>query len=76
MSIRPRYLSYFNPIAGGPEHGYRHLVDSNVDVGQDLIALKNWLDTALQKKPAPVFLSFFGPADPVAHGRCAGDDGA
>jgi 4-amino-4-deoxy-L-arabinose transferase-like glycosyltransferase len=68
--IRPRYLSYFNPLAGGPANGYRHLVDSNVDVGQDLIALRKWLDAsaAARGRPEPVFLSFFGPADPVAHG--------
>jgi hypothetical protein len=68
--IRPHYLAYFNAIAGGPANGYRHLVDSNVDVGQDLIALRQWLeaDTAARGKPEPVFLSFFGPADPVAHG--------
>ena len=68
--IRPRYLSYFNPLAGGPANGYRHLVDSNVDVGQDLIALREWLDASAAErgKPEPVFLSFFGPADPVAHG--------
>ena len=68
--IRPNYLAYFNAIAGGPANGYRHLVDSNVDVGQDLIALRKWLeaDTAARGKPEPVFLSFFGPADPTAHG--------
>jgi 4-amino-4-deoxy-L-arabinose transferase-like glycosyltransferase len=68
--IRPRYLSYFNPLAGGPANGYRHLVDSNVDVGQDLIALQKWLDAsaAARGRPEPVFLSFFGPADPFAHG--------
>ena len=78
--IRPNYLAYFNAIAGGPANGYRHLVDSNVDVGQDLIALRKWIeaDTASRGKPEPVFLSFFGPADPVAHGLQAvrfGDSG-
>lgn len=68
LSVRPRYLSYFNTIAGGPENGYRHLVDSNVDVGQDLIALKIWLDATPREKATPVFLAYFGPADPVAHG--------
>ena len=68
--IRPRYLSYFNALAGGPANGYRHLVDSNVDVGQDLLALRAWLDadTAAHGRPEPVFLSYFGPADPAAHG--------
>lgn len=67
--IRPRYLSYFNAIAGGPLGGYRHLVDSNVDLGQDVIALKHWLDDpANRPKSTPVFLSFFGPANPPAYG--------
>jgi hypothetical protein len=80
LVIRPNYLAYFNSIAGGPANGYRHLVDSNLDVGQDLIALRKWIeaDTAARGKPEPVFLSFFGPADPVAHGLTAtrfGDTG-
>jgi hypothetical protein len=42
-SIHPYYLSYFNPLAGGPSKGYRHLTDSNVDWGQDLPSLADWL---------------------------------
>jgi hypothetical protein len=64
--VRPRYLSYFNALAGGPANGYRHLVDSNVDVGQDLFALRDWL--AANAPQEPVFLTYFGPADPVAAG--------
>jgi hypothetical protein len=64
--VRPRYLSYFNQLAGGPANGYRHLVDSNVDVGQDLGGLRDWL--AANAGSEPVFLTFFGPADPVAYG--------
>lgn len=64
--VRPRYLSYFNQVAGGPAQGYRHLVDSNVDVGQDLGALRDWL--AANAGNEPIFLTFFGPADPVAYG--------
>ena len=40
-SIRPDYLAYFNQIAGGPRNGYKHLVDSSLDWGQDLPALKS-----------------------------------
>lgn len=78
---RPRYLSYFNSLAGGPAGGYRHLVDSNIDVGQDLIELRRWLEThdgAESKPESPIFLSYFGPADPVRHGIHAvrfGDNG-
>ncbi len=45
VSCHPRYLSYFNEIAGGPSQGYLYLSDSNVDWGQDhdamLVALEN-----------------------------------
>jgi 4-amino-4-deoxy-L-arabinose transferase-like glycosyltransferase len=34
--IHPHELSYFNPLAGGPEGGRRILSDSNVDWGLDL----------------------------------------
>ena len=43
VRIHPDYLAYFNPLAGGPREGYRHLTDSNVDWGQDLPALADWL---------------------------------
>jgi 4-amino-4-deoxy-L-arabinose transferase-like glycosyltransferase len=42
-SIHPHYLAYFNEIAGGPSRGYLHLSDSNVDWGQDLPSLAQWL---------------------------------
>ncbi|HEY2826597.1 MAG TPA: glycosyltransferase family 39 protein, partial [Pirellulales bacterium] len=41
--IWPDYLAYFNFLAGGPANGYRHLVDSSLDWGQDLKELKSWL---------------------------------
>ncbi len=34
-SIYPDYLAYFNELVGGPRNGYRYLVDSNLDWGQD-----------------------------------------
>jgi hypothetical protein len=42
-SIHPHYLAYFNEVAGGPSKGYLHLSDSNVDWGQDLPSLSQWL---------------------------------
>ena len=44
-SIRawPHYLPYFNVLAGGPERGIEWLDDSNVDWGQDLPLLRDWL---------------------------------
>lgn len=42
--IYPHSLSYFNELVGGPRGGPRHLLDSNIDWGQDLLYLKRWLD--------------------------------
>jgi hypothetical protein len=41
--IRPHYLAFFNGFAGGPGNGWRHLVDSSLDWGQDLPGLATWL---------------------------------
>ena len=33
----PHSLSYFNELAGGPRRGDAHLIDANIDWGQDLL---------------------------------------
>ena len=65
----PNYIAYFNSWIG-INNGYRHLVDSNLDWGQDLPQLKSWLDAAQRgnRSAKPMFLAYFGRADPVAHG--------
>ena len=42
-SIHPHYLAYFNAVSGGPDRGAEHLIDSNLDWGQDLVGLRRWL---------------------------------
>ncbi|MSU24620.1 MAG: hypothetical protein EXS32_12465 [Opitutus sp.] len=64
--IRPHYLAYFNALAGGPANGWRHLVDSSLDWGQDLPALRTWLDAHAPGEK--VFLSYFGTGDPAHEG--------
>ncbi len=66
--VWPDYIAYFNEAAGGPGGGYRHLIDSNLDWGQDLLEAKRWLDRHPQ--PGPVRLAYFGAVDP----RIAGID--
>lgn len=58
-SIRPHYLAYFNALAGGPENGWRHLVDSSLDWGQDLPGLARWLQTHTQRDEN-VYVSYAG----------------
>ena len=43
--VYPHSLSYFNEYAGGPRNGHAHLINSNIDWGQDLYYLTRWLDT-------------------------------
>lgn len=64
--VRPHYLAYFNQIVGGPENGWRHLVDSSLDWGQDLPGLRKWLSA--NARDEHVFLSYFGTGDPVHEG--------
>ena len=61
----PRYLSYFNVLAGGPSGGWRYLVDSNIDWGQDLPGLRAWME---EHAIPEVHLAYFGTADPAAYG--------
>jgi hypothetical protein len=64
--IHPHYLAYFNQLVGGPSQGYRHLVDSNLDWGQDILGLKRWLAShgLGSGKGPPVYVSCFGTCDP------------
>lgn len=56
----PHYLAYFNQLAGGPKNGYKHLVDSSLDWGQDLKYLKFWLKENKLENNDNVYLSYFG----------------
>lgn len=59
--LSPHYLAFFNGFAGGPDGGWRYLVDSNLDWGQDLGRLKGWMD---ENGVAQVWLSYFGEGRP------------
>lgn len=63
VRITPYHLAYFNPLGGGPAQGWRHLVDSSLDWGQDLPTLKRWLERNA-RPDEPVFLSYFGTGEP------------
>ncbi|HQK14703.1 MAG TPA: phospholipid carrier-dependent glycosyltransferase [Anaerolineae bacterium] len=44
LAVSPHFLTFFNEIAGGARGGYRYLVDSNLDWGQNLWDLRAWMD--------------------------------
>ncbi len=65
VATAPRYLSYFNVLAGGPMNGYRLLADSNLDWGQDLPAMRQVLTSVGAREP---IAAYFGSAPPDAYG--------
>jgi hypothetical protein len=69
IRARPHYLAYFNQLVGGSANGWRHLVDSSLDWGQDLPGLKQWLDA--HARGERVFLAYFGTGDPAYEGITA-----
>ena len=64
VGASPRYLSYFNGLAGGPMNGYRLLADSNLDWGQDLPAMRQALASVSAREP---LAAYFGSAPPDAY---------
>lgn len=65
LRFSPFHLSYFNELAGGPENGESHLLDSNVDWGQGLYELRKY---AADNGIPQVQLAYFGAINPAALG--------
>ncbi|MCA9933843.1 MAG: glycosyltransferase family 39 protein [Anaerolineales bacterium] len=65
LTISPNFLAFFNVLAGGPNNGWRALVDSNLDWGQDLPNLADWMT---ENDVDHVWLSYFGEARPEYYG--------
>src|SRR5262249_8787464 len=64
-SVGPHHHAFFNALAGGPAGGHRLLLDSNLDLGQDLPALARY---PRQRGGGEGALAYFGEADPAASG--------
>ncbi len=63
--IHPHYLAYFNELIGGPNNGYKYLVDSNLDWGQDLKGLKSFMQ---KNGISRINLGYFGTDSPARYG--------
>lgn len=61
VKIYPHFLAYFNEIAGGPDNGYIYTVDSNLDWGQDLKRLNQWVN---ERGIDKIYVDYFGGSDP------------
>jgi hypothetical protein len=64
--VYPHSLAYFNELVGGPENGANHLLNSNIDWGQDLYLLKKWVDE--HPEVTDLKLAYFGYFDPAFAG--------
>ncbi|MDB4278684.1 glycosyltransferase family 39 protein [Deltaproteobacteria bacterium] len=65
LFIYPHYLAYFNEAVGGPANGYKYLVDSYLDWGQDLPGLREYMD---EQQLENINLGYFGSGDPSHYG--------
>jgi hypothetical protein len=63
--IWPDYLAYANELGGGPRNAYEWVSDSNLDWGQDLKQLGEYLR---ENEIDRVQLAYFGTADPAHYG--------
>jgi hypothetical protein len=61
----PHYLPYFNWLSGGPDHGHAYLLDSNLDWGQDLIALRDYMH---RERIDEIGLAYYGRVPPEVYG--------
>ena len=62
VGIYPNYLAYFNWASGGPDETPARLIDSNLDWGQDLVALQKWWNATIPGQP--IGLAYFGQINP------------
>ncbi len=67
LSIGSSHIAYFNQLVNR-DRDYEALVDSNLDWGQDLVALREWQQ---QNGAADVNLAYYGTARPEAYGVSA-----
>ena len=63
--VCPHHLAYFNEVAGGPKGGVNWLADSNLDWGQDLKRLQDYVE---RNRVQSLRLLYFGTADPAYYG--------
>jgi hypothetical protein len=69
LNAHPHQLSYFNELSRAPDGSYApppRLLDSNLDWGQDLLLLREWINRHAPDEP--LYLAYFGYLDPSLFG--------
>ena len=57
IKVYPNFLAYFNEAVGGTSNGYKYVTDSNLDWGQDLKRLTQFVE---ENKINKIYLNYFG----------------
>lgn len=60
----PFFIEYFNEFAGGSANGYKYLLDSNLNWGQEVKRLKRFME---QHRISHVYLQYFGPQGAIEY---------
>lgn len=60
LPVHPHYTSYFNLSAGGPSNGWKWLAFSNVEWGQDLLMLADWIEKHPDHRPLLFAFDYYG----------------
>jgi hypothetical protein len=58
LATVPHSHSFFSCLIGGPLKGHAHLVDANIDWGEDIPFLKSWYDSHPHARP--IYWAYFG----------------
>ncbi len=66
LAVFPHSMSYFNELVGGPRGGHYHLIDANIDWGQDVFYLRRWAEKHPEARPLYVYTT--GPLAPKQAG--------
>jgi len=60
LRVHPYYTSYFNTLSGGPENGWHRLGFSNIDWGQDILEVDQWLKKHPERRSLVMDIDYFG----------------
>ena len=61
ITIYPHFITYFNELVGGPSQGYKYVTDSNLDWGQDLKRLAEFVE---ENNIKTIYVDYFGGDSP------------
>jgi hypothetical protein len=65
LNCFPHYLAYCNELIGGSRNGYKYFAGPNLDWGQDLRGLKDYMD---EEGIETIQLAYYGSADAAHYG--------